>query len=106
MGWVGLRVSKLGKSSKILKRQGWFTTGGAAELNNRNGFNWIRPGKTNAQFNEIDWRELANAGLVAVAIWFCDAQWKFNAGITDAQWQNRAIVEADFNSNWPTGRRA
>jgi hypothetical protein len=103
-GWMGLRASKAGRSSKLLKRTGWIKLG-HADLNNRNGFDWVRPGRTHEQFLAADWRELAAAGLVGIAVWFSDAQWGLNAGVTDAQWCRRAIIEADFNSKWPTGHR-
>ncbi len=104
MGWFGIRASKMGRAARLLKNQGWIRTG-PAELNNRNAWNWIRPGQTSEDFNQRDWSDLANAGLEGIAIWFCDAQWGANAGITDVQWINRAIIESDFNSKWPNGRR-
>lgn len=104
MGWIGIRASQIGRASKILKNEGWIRIG-HAELNNRNAFNWVRPVRTNEQFNTTDWTKLANAGLVGIGVWLCDAQWGKNSGITDVQWQNRAIIEADFNSKWPTGHR-
>ncbi|OQB31526.1 MAG: hypothetical protein BWY09_02919 [Candidatus Hydrogenedentes bacterium ADurb.Bin179] len=104
MGWIGIRASKIGKASNILKADGWIKLG-HADLNNRNAFSWVRPRRTKDQFTSMDWTKLANAGLVGVAAWFCDAQWKLNSALTDAQWQARAIIEAEFNSQWPTGRR-
>lgn len=104
MGWIGIRCEKIGKASKILKREGWIKLI-PAQVNNRMAFNWVRPVRTNDQFNATDWLSLANAGLIGIAIWICDAQWKVGGDITDRQWQNRAIIEADFNRQWPTGRR-
>ncbi|MGD1088714.1 MAG: hypothetical protein ABR955_08310 [Verrucomicrobiota bacterium] len=104
IGWIGIRSSKIGRSARLLKNQGWMKIG-HAEINNRNGFNWIRPVQTVADFNSKDWRQLADAGLVGLAIWFCDAQWGKNAAITDVQWQNRALIESQFNSKFPSGRR-
>lgn len=104
MGWIGIRASKVGRSSKLLKKQGWMKLG-HADLNNRNGFNWVRPVQEEKDFINKNWSELANVGLEGIAIWFTDAQWGADAAVTDVQWQKRAIIEADFNSKWPTGRR-
>lgn len=104
MGWIGIRISVHGKSSKLLKSYGWIKLG-HAELNNRNGFDWVRPGITKEQFDQQDWTKLADTGLEAIAIWFCDAQWKNGSSLTNTQWKNRAIIQSDFNAKWPTGRR-
>lgn len=104
LGWVGIRVSKVGNASKILKRLGYFKSG-PADLNNRNSFAWLRPGRTKAEFDAIDWRQLADAGLQGIAMWFTDAQWGHTAGITDVQWQDRRVIDSEFNAKWPTGKR-
>jgi hypothetical protein len=96
IGWIGLRVSRLGQSANRLHRDGWVKTGHAA-LNNRNGFDWIRPVRTREQFQETDWMDFAAHGLEAIAVWFSDAQWGMIAGITDNQWRDRRIIE--FNQS-------
>lgn len=75
------------------------------ELSNRNGFNFIVPVVTRDQFESMDFRSLADAGFDGIAIWFTDAQWGHNSEITDAQWQNRAIIEREFCSRFPNGSR-
>ena len=78
---------------------------GHADINNRNGFDWVRPARTHEEFDATNWNELAGAGLVAVAFWHTDAQWGATAGLTDAQWQDRRLVDLEFNASWPYGKR-
>lgn len=94
IGWIGIRASKTGRASKILKKEGWIRLDHAS-LNNRNGFDWIRAAQTFEAFNTTKWNDLAEAGLCGFAVWFCDAQWGQNSGITDFQWQNRKNIERD-----------
>lgn len=88
MGWIGIRASKLGQAGRLLKNQGWIKI----TSDNRNALNWARPVRTNEQFMATDWSQIANAGLEGTAFWLSDAQWGANAGITDKQWQQRAII--------------
>lgn len=104
-GWIGIRAKRVGRAARALKRSGWMRTGGHAELNNRDGLDWLRPMKTREDFKSFDWAALANLGLNGVAFWFTDAQWGRSSGITGKQWRERAIVEAKFNAQWPNGRR-
>lgn len=77
-----------------------------ADLNNRNAFVWMRPCRTEAEYLATDWSALAKAGLEGIAMWITDAQWGHNSNVTDHQWTHRSIIEAQFNAQWPTGRRA
>lgn len=77
-----------------------------ASLNNRNGFAWMVPCSSVERFLAMDFRPLAEAGLVGIAVWITDAQWVMNAGITDVQWQRRALIDREFTASWPAGRRA
>jgi len=104
LGWIGLRVAKHGKAASALKRAGWIRIG-HTELNNRNGWDWILPTVSGDRFDTQDWRPLATKGLEAIAIWFTDAQWGANTGITEYQWRDRRIIESDFNQKWATGKR-
>ena len=104
VGWIGLRVERLGSASHALISSGWIKQH-HADLYNRNAFDWVRPVQTREQFEATDWRPLSNLGLSGMAFWITDAQWGKNAGITDAQWMNRAIIEAEFNRNLTHGRR-
>ena len=105
LGWIGIRVSKSGRAAKLLKRQGWIKQH-PAEHYNRNAFNWMRPCRTEAQYLAMEWSPFAKAGLEGIAMWITDAQWGHTASVTDHQWQLRSTIEADFNSQWPTGRRS
>lgn len=105
LGWIGIRVSKVGRASKILKREGWIKMH-PADLNNRNGFSYVRPCRTEAEYLATDWSGFARAGMEAVAFWITDAQFGHTAAITDHQWKLRSIVDEDFNRKFPTGRRA
>lgn len=105
VGWIGLRVQKLGRAASALKRQGWMRRA-RCDANNRNAFDWVRPLQDHAQFMATDWSTLANRGLEGVAMWVCDAQLSREDAVTDQQWSERAFIEAGFNAKWPTGRRA
>ena len=105
LGWIGIRVIRVGKAAKILKNDGWMKMSSGAEVNNRNAFNWMKPVVSREKFETMDWTKLANAGLEALAVWITDAQWGESAAITDHQWADRRVIELDFNAKWPTGRR-
>lgn len=92
LGWIGIRASRLGRSGRLLKKLGFWKEN-HAQLNNRNGFNWVRPCKSAHDFKAIDWKALAAAGLDGVAMWITDAQWGSNAAVTDRQWQARIPIE-------------
>lgn len=91
LGWIGIRASRVGKAARLLKADHWIEID-AAGINNRNGFNWVHGNRTKEQFKSVDWQKLAEAGLVGVAAWVCDAQWGLDAGLTDAQWRDRVIL--------------
>jgi hypothetical protein len=84
LGWIGIRHEKSGRASRLLRAQGWLRLG-HADLNNRNAFDWVRPTRTREEFRETDWRQIANLGLVGIAVWISDAQWGRDTGITDMQ---------------------
>ncbi len=93
IGWIGIRVQKAGKSARIFKNQGWIKLNSHADTNNRNGFDYIRCAVDGNYFKTYDFKPFKEAGLQGLAIWFSDAQWKYNSGFTDKQWQNRRIIE-------------
>ena len=105
LGWIGIRVRKIGRASSALKKLGYFTRSCHADINNRNGFDFIRPCVTGNQFDAYDWTMLAEAGLEGIAFWITDAQLGAVDGITDKQWLNRRVIEKEFNAKRPTGRR-
>lgn len=90
-GWIGLRALKLGNSARLLKKLG-FMKQSSAQLNNRNGFNYVLPFGVK-RIESFDFNSLKNKGFEGLAIYFTDAQWKYNAGITDKQWQGRIVIE-------------
>jgi len=104
IGWIGIRASKAGRAANLLKKDGWMKTQGHASLNNRDGFDWIRPLKTQDQFEATDWTRYSFKGLEGIAVWFTDAQWETQTGLTAAQWNNRSIIEDEFNKICPTGK--
>lgn len=104
VGWVGLRVKRHGKAARKLTSLGWIRMH-HADLNNVNGFDWVRPSILKPQFLETDWRELERLGLDAVAVWYTDAQHGADAPITRSQWRERAFIEQEFNEKWPNGIR-
>ena len=93
IGWIGLRVVRIGRASKTLQALGWIYAGRHGEINNRNGFNWLRPSQTESDFQTADWKRLASHGLQATAVWFSDAQWGKMSGITEKQWLNRVWID-------------
>lgn len=105
LGWIGIRASKVGKASAMLKGAGWIKLC-PADVNNRDACNWVRPVRTEAEYLTSDWTPLANAGLEGVAFWVSDLQWGKSAAATTAQWSRRSVIEFVFNSVYPTGRRA
>ncbi len=105
LGWIGIRVAKAGRASKILKRDGWIKMD-PASINNHNAFGWMRPCRTEEEYLTTDWNYLAKAGLSGVAMWITKAQQGKNSSVTDHQWQRRSLIEGQFNVQWPTGRRA
>lgn len=92
LGWIGLRVERIGNATGWLKRNGWMKSY-PAQLNNRNAFNWVRPCRTHQEFKEMSWHPLAKNGLAGLAFWITDAQWENNSGLTDKQWQERVTIE-------------
>lgn len=89
IGWIGLRVERLGRSAKLLRRMGFVKTTPSVD---RNGFNWLQITGTKDQFDAMFWTPLAKAGLKAVAVWYTDAQHDQNAAVTDLQWRARQRI--------------
>ena len=104
MGWIGIRVERSGKAARALKAAGFWKMQ-ASDVNNRNGFDWVKPGAMAGALDEMNFSAVSKLGLVGLAVWFCDAQWGQSSAVTDAQWQDRRIIEADFNSKFPKGKR-
>lgn len=92
MGWVGIRCEKVGKASRYLSSKGWFRQN-HAQINNRNGFDWVRPVCEKSFFDKLDTKKLSDLGLTGVAMWLSDAQWGKNSAITDKQWISRKFIE-------------
>jgi hypothetical protein len=92
LGWICLRATRIGSAARLLKRAGWWKMG-HAEMNNRNGFDWVIPCRTESEFNSMDWVPFASRGLMAVAMWITDAQWKDSLAVTDTQWENRKFID-------------
>ena len=91
MGLIGLRVQVSGRATELLRKDGWVRMH-PAEINNRNGFNWVRWLRTKEEFQAMDWKRYQALGLEAVAVWITDAQWAADAAITDTQWRNRKAI--------------
>ncbi len=58
-------------------------------MNNRNGFDYIKPVVNKNDFAE----KCLGLPVNGIAVWFSDAQWAKNNSVTDKQWQNRIILE-------------
>lgn len=104
LGWIAVRASRVGKSTALLKRNGFMRLN-HSDLNNRLGANFVKPFCTCEQFEQWDWRRASRLGLEGIAFWITDAQWGLGVGPTDKQWQGRAMIELAFNAKWPTGKR-
>lgn len=90
VGFIGLRITKLGSSSKLLKKQGWMKLNHPAH--NRNSFDYIKWVISKDKFNSFDWQPFIKNNLEAIAVWCTDAQWGKDGGITDKQWKNRIQI--------------
>lgn len=90
--WIGLRAERRGRSTRLLKREGfWRENHGRA--NNRNACDYIMPcgPRTLKDFANL-FARLAALDFRGIAFQWVDLQWKHNAGITDRQWQERIQI--------------
>jgi hypothetical protein len=93
IGYIGIRVSKLGQAGKLLKSAMW-AKHNPMGLNNRNSFKFTKSGITKDQFFSFDFSSLKKAGLDGVAFWVSEAQILRNSSITDHQWSLRRDLSA------------
>lgn len=85
-------MSCMGKAGKVLKRNGWVKID-HAQVNNRNGFDYVLPGRKEEYLEDFIWRdELSKHGMRGIAVWITDAQWGRSEGITNRQWERRRVI--------------
>lgn len=104
MGWIGIRVGRLGGAGRLLRDSGWLRLDHSSP-NNRDGFDWVLPCQTRSGFLAMDWRTLAGAGLEGMAFWVSSAQREADTGMTAAQWGERALIEMVWCDKYPRGLR-
>ena len=90
--WTGLRAEKCGRSSRLLRKSGFWRQH-HAQVNNRNGCDWIKPcGPLTLKDAKPLFARLASAGFVGVAFQWLDIQWKHTSGLTELQWKERIRI--------------